>query len=97
MVYHCFTGVGILGKSGQDSLDNVVGLGNEIAYDFGRDRTTAQLCSCLTTPQLWHDVTPQQRLKCKEMDGGTNMIITYDVTPQQRLNPSAKRWMVELT
>ena len=41
-----------LGKSGQDSLDNIVGLGNgiacEIAYDFGRDRTTAQLCSCLT-------------------------------------------------
>ena len=41
-----------LGKSGQDSLDNIVGVGNgiacEIAYDFGRDRTTAQLCSCLT-------------------------------------------------
>ena len=31
-------------------------------------------------PQLWHDVTPQQRLKCKEMDGGTNVMITYDVT-----------------
>ena len=34
------------------TLDNIVGLGNriayEIAYDFGRDRTTAQLCSCLT-------------------------------------------------
>ena len=41
-----------LGKSGQDSLDNIVDLGNgiacEIAYDFGRDRMTAQLCSCLT-------------------------------------------------
>ena len=31
-------------------------------------------------PQLWHDVTPQQRLKCKEMDGGTNVMITYDAT-----------------
>ena len=30
------------------TLDNRVGLGNRIAYDFGRDRTTAQLCSCLT-------------------------------------------------
>ena len=34
------------------TLDNIVGLGNGIAYeiacDFGRDRTTAQLCSCLT-------------------------------------------------
>ena len=30
------------------SLDNIVSLGNRIAYDFGRDRTTAQLCSCLT-------------------------------------------------
>ena len=41
-----------LGKSGQDSLDNIVGLGNriacEIAYDFGRDHMTTQLCSCLT-------------------------------------------------
>ena len=32
------------------------------------------------TPQLWHDLTPQQRLKCKEMDGGTNVMITYDAT-----------------
>ena len=30
------------------TLDNIVGLENGIAYDFGRDRTTAQLCSCLT-------------------------------------------------
>ena len=33
------------------TLDNIVGLGNRIAYDFGRDCTTAvaiQLCSCLT-------------------------------------------------
>ena len=41
-----------LGKSRQDSLDNIVGLGNgivcEIAYDFGRDRTAVELCSCLT-------------------------------------------------
>ena len=40
------------GKSEQDSLDNIVGLGNgnafEIAYDLGRDCMTAQLCSCLT-------------------------------------------------
>ena len=39
-----------LGKSGQDSLDNTVGLANrityEIAYDFVRDCMTAQLCSC---------------------------------------------------
>ena len=42
-----------LGKSGQGPtlgnvantirlLDGIVGLGNRIAYDFGRDRTTAQ-------------------------------------------------------
>ena len=30
------------------TLDCIVGLGNRIAYDFGRDRMTAQLCSCLT-------------------------------------------------
>ena len=29
-------------------LDNIVTLENRIAYDFGRDRMTAQLCSCLT-------------------------------------------------
>ena len=27
------------------TLDNIVDLGNRTAYDFGRDRTTAQLCS----------------------------------------------------
>ena len=32
------------------------------------------------TLQLWHDVTPKQRLKCKGMDGGTNVMITYDAT-----------------
>ena len=43
----------------------------------------ARLHNCAVadiTPQLWHDVTQQQRLKCKEMDGGTNMMITYDAT-----------------
>ena len=30
------------------SLDNMVSLENGIAYDFGRDRMTAQLCSCLS-------------------------------------------------
>ena len=30
------------------TLDNIVGLGNRITYDFRRDRMTAQLCSCLT-------------------------------------------------
>ena len=30
------------------TLGNIVDLGKRIAYDFGRDRTTAQLCSCLT-------------------------------------------------
>ena len=30
------------------TLDNIVGLGNRIAYDFGRDRTTTQLCRGLT-------------------------------------------------
>ena len=29
------------------TLDNIVGIGNRITYNFGRDRTTAQLCSCL--------------------------------------------------
>ena len=37
-------------------LDNIVSLGNRIAYDFGRDRTTAQLQLPNVTPQLWHDV-----------------------------------------
>ena len=34
------------------------------------------------TPQLWHDVTPQLRLSANrlEMDGGTNVMITYDAT-----------------
>ena len=34
------------------------------------------------TPQLWHDVTPQLWLSAKrtEMDGGTNVMITYDAT-----------------
>ena len=32
------------------------------------------------TPQLWNDITPQQRLKCKEMGGGSNVMITYDAT-----------------
>ena len=31
------------------------------------------------TPQLWHDVTPQQRER-RWMDGGTNVMITYDAT-----------------
>ena len=57
-------------------------------WERSHDYTIVQLPDI--TPQLWHDVTPQQGLKCKEMDGGTNMMITYDVTPQQRLNPSAK-------
>ena len=43
-IRHCKPG---LTKS-HTSLDNIVSLGNRIAYDFGRDRTTAQLCSCLT-------------------------------------------------
>ena len=30
-------------------------------------------------PQLWHDVTPQQRER-RWMDGGTNVMITYDAT-----------------
>ena len=43
----------------------------------------ARLHNCAVadiTPEQWHDVTPQQRLKCKEMDGGTNVMITYDAT-----------------
>ena len=55
-----------LGKSGK-------------SWDY-KNRTTAQLCSCRHNAKLWHDVTPQQRLKCKEMDGGTNVMITYDAT-----------------
>ena len=61
MVYHCFTGVGILARfnikrnmlntirlckpgctKSHTSLDNIVSLENRIAYDFGRDHTTAQ-------------------------------------------------------
>ena len=47
------------------SLDNIVKLGNrityEIVYDFRRDRTTAQLCSCKmhgeTDLMITYDVT----------------------------------------
>ena len=34
----------------------------------------------LTKLGLENCVTPQQRLKCKEMDGGTDVMITYDAT-----------------
>ena len=39
------------------------------------------LCHNLT-PQLWHDVTPHVMLSVKrtEMDGGTDVMITYDAT-----------------
>ena len=35
--------------------------------------------------------------KVNEAFRGIAVIKMYDVTPQLRLNPSAKRWMVELT
>ena len=53
-------------KKLRTTLGEIVGLHNCVVADI--------------TPQLWHDVTPQQRLKCKEMDGGTNVMITYDAT-----------------
>ena len=39
------------------------------------------VCHSLT-PQLWHDVTPHLMLSVKrtEMDGGTDVMITYDAT-----------------
>ena len=42
------------------------------------------MCVMTITPQLWHDVKPQLMLSAKrtEMDGGTNVMITYDATPQ---------------
>ena len=56
-------------------LDNTVSLGNRIAYDFGRDRTTVRAIVLLPniTPQLWHDVIPQQI-------EWQNQLITYDAT-----------------
>ena len=52
------------------SLDDILSLGNrityEIAYDFRRDRTTAQLCSCRhnTTAVASRHATAE--VKCKE-------------------------------
>ena len=39
------------------------------------------------TPQLWHDVTPHPILGVKrtEMDGGTDVMITYDATKMDGL------------
>ena len=48
-----------LGKSGQ-------------SWDY-KNRRIARLHNCAVadlTPQLWHDVTPQQSLKCKEIRDG---------------------------
>ena len=58
------------------SLDDIVSLGNrityEIAYDFGRDcAVVVQLPNI--TPQLWHDITPQQI-------EWQNQLIAYDTT-----------------
>ena len=53
-------------RKSRTTLGEIVGLHNYAVADI--------------TPQLWHDITPQQRLKCKEMDGGTNVMITYDAT-----------------
>ena len=52
---------------------------NHISPRYWTTRSAHELLDEVT-PQLWHDVTPQQRLKCKEMDGGTNVMITYDAT-----------------
>ena len=65
----------------KDQLTSTIG----IWASLGKAGITkiARLHNCAVadiTPQLWHDVTPQQRLKCKEMDGGTNVMITYDAT-----------------
>ena len=58
---------------------------DEYYRDLGKFGITkiARLHNCAVAnikPEPWHDVTPQQRLKCKEMDGGTNVMITYDAT-----------------
>ena len=53
-------------RKSRTTLEEIIGLHNCAVADI--------------TPQLWHDLTPQQRLKCKEMDGGTNVMITYDAT-----------------
>ena len=43
-------------KKSRTTLGEIIGLHNCAVADI--------------TPQMWYDVTPQQRLKCKEMDGG---------------------------
>ena len=80
-------------KKSLTTLGEIVGLHNCAVADKGSIeeynrnldkagiKIIARLHNCAVadiTPQLWHDVTPQQRLKCKEMDGGTNVMITYD-------------------
>ena len=52
-------------------LHNIVSLEKRIAYDFGRDRTTAQLCSCLTR---------HTTAKVKVQIEWQNQVITYDAT-----------------
>ena len=53
----------------------------KIAYDFRRDRRTAQLCSCRhnATAVAWRHTTAEVRCKSK-IHGETNIMITYDVT-----------------
>ena len=69
----------------KDQLTSTIGIWTKLGLQ--KLRTTlgeiVRLHNCAVadiTPQLWHDITPQQRLKCKEMDGGTNVMITYDTT-----------------
>ena len=76
------------------SLDNIVSLGNrityEIVYDFRRDRTTAQLCSC--RQRIWVSLDKagikESHTTLGEIVGLHNCAVA-NIMPQLRL--SAKR------
>ena len=83
------------------SLDDVVSLENgityKIAYDFTRDRTTVQLCSC--RQRIWASLDKAGIKKSRTTLGeivGLHNYAVADITPQLRLNLRA-RCMVKLT
>ena len=69
------------------SLDNIVSLGNrityEIVYDFRRDRTTVELCSCRKSWDNENRIRLHNTTAKSKMHGETNLMITYDVTCQK--------------
>ena len=89
MVYHCFTDVGIWASLGKAGI-------TKIGYDFRRDRTTAQLCSCrqrTSTIRIWASLGKAVITKIAPLHNCAVADIMpqlwHEVTPQ--LRSSAKR------